>query len=722
MSVNTSAPTKPHGTSRSSAAGPGDPGLLTVRAAGCCASADVVVADADCRPTWPAAVRRADAESSWPPSTRTACRRPRRRAPGHRRRRPGGRRSVVRLLAGDPVLDGALAAEAAALTKAGVHFDIAPGVSHASPASRPTPASRSPAAGRREVRVVDAARPEVDWALHCRPARHPRGARRRRPRGRGRRALLAAGRATGAPRWRSPATAPRSTSARSLDTLGDVAGRGQGRQAGRPRRCSSSARPWRQRAELSWFETKPLFGWRVLVPRTKEQAGALSDQLRALRRGARRGADHLGRAPAHAAADGARHPRPGLRPLPVGRVHLGQRRARGAGEVRGVRPGRPRLRRPQGRRRRRADRRGPAIAFGVVPDLVPSGDQSSSRACWRTGPSTTPVFDPINRVFLPRADIATETLVAGLTELGWEVDDVTAYRTVRAAPPAAETREAIKTGGFDAVLFTSSSTVRNLVGIAGKPHATTVVACIGPQTAKTAEEHGLRVDVLRREPERGGAGRGAGRARRGAAPPRRSSTASRPGVRADAGAAAPAGPPEVVERHPSWASPQTRPRRLRRTAGAAPAGRRDPPAPGRAGAAAVRARGARARRRRSPRCPASCSTRPRPLRRAAVARPPRPGSAGSCSSASRRRATPTGSGATDPTGILNVAVRDVVGRGRRRLVVMADLCLDEFTDHGHCGVLDADGEVDNDATLAALRRRWRWPWPTRAPTWWAPAG
>jgi uroporphyrinogen III methyltransferase/synthase len=91
-------------------------------------------------------------------------------------------------------------------------------------------------------------------------------------------------------------------------------------------------------------------------------------------------------------------------------------------------------------------------------------------------------------------------LVAGLIELGWEVEDVTAYRTVRAAPPAAEIREAIKTGGFDAVLFTSSSTVRNLIGIAGKPHATTVVACIGPQTAKTAEEHGLRVDVLAEKP------------------------------------------------------------------------------------------------------------------------------------------------------------------------------------------------------------------------------
>ncbi|GGM95879.1 delta-aminolevulinic acid dehydratase [Terrabacter tumescens] len=58
----------------------------------------------------------------------------------------------------------------------------------------------------------------------------------------------------------------------------------------------------------------------------------------------------------------------------------------------------------------------------------------------------------------------------------------------------------------------------------------------------------------------------------------------------------------------------------------------------------------------------------------------------------------TGSGAVDPDGILNVAlraVRDAVGDD---LVVMADTCLDEFTDHGHCGVLDERGRVDNDAT------------------------
>ena len=59
----------------------------------------------------------------------------------------------------------------------------------------------------------------------------------------------------------------------------------------------------------------------------------------------------------------------------------------------------------------------------------------------------------------------------------------------------------------------------------------------------------------------------------------------------------------------------------------------------------------------------------------------------------------TGSGADDPEGILNVALRAVADAVGDQLVVMADLCLDEFTDHGHCGVLTDDGRVDNDATL-----------------------
>jgi porphobilinogen synthase len=58
-----------------------------------------------------------------------------------------------------------------------------------------------------------------------------------------------------------------------------------------------------------------------------------------------------------------------------------------------------------------------------------------------------------------------------------------------------------------------------------------------------------------------------------------------------------------------------------------------------------------------------------------------------------------GSGAVDPHGILNLAITDVVAEVGDELTVMSDLCLDEFTDHGHCGVLDPDGNVDNDRTL-----------------------
>ncbi len=59
----------------------------------------------------------------------------------------------------------------------------------------------------------------------------------------------------------------------------------------------------------------------------------------------------------------------------------------------------------------------------------------------------------------------------------------------------------------------------------------------------------------------------------------------------------------------------------------------------------------------------------------------------------------TGTGATEPDGVLNVAIADVVAEVGDQIVVMADLCLDEFTDHGHCGVLDERGRVDNDRTL-----------------------
>ena len=65
---------------------------------------------------------------------------------------------------------------------------------------------------------------------------------------------------------------------------------------------------------------------------------------------------------------------------------------------------------------------------------------------------------------------------------------------------------------------------------------------------------------------------------------------------------------------------------------------------------------------------------------------------------------PIGSEAWNPDGIVQLALRDLRDEVGDRLVLMADLCLDEYTDHGHCGVLTASGEVDNDATIELYAR------------------
>ena len=76
----------------------------------------------------------------------------------------------------------------------------------------------------------------------------------------------------------------------------------------------------------------------------------------------------------------------------------------------------------------------------------------------------------------------------------------------------------------------------------------------------------------------------------------------------------------------------------------------------------------------------------------------------------------------DPDGVLNKAIRDVRAEVGDELVIMSDVCLDEFTDHGHCGVLDANGYVDNDATLEIYGRDGRRAGATPAPHVLGPSG
>lgn len=252
-------------------------------------------------------------------------------------------------------------------------------------------------------------------------------------------------------------------------------------------------------AKLGWYESRALYGWQVLVPRTRDQAGAASAALRA-----------HGAIPVEVPTIAVEPPRT---PAPMERAVKGLVTGRylwvAFTSVNAVKAVREKLAEFGLDTRAFAGVKIAAVGdataaalleVGIRPDLVPSTVQSSEGLLADWAPYDN-MFDPMDRVLLPRADIATDTLIAGLTELGWEVDDITAYRTVRAAPPPAQTREALKGGGFDAVLFTSSSTVRNLVGIAGKPHDSTVLAVIGPQTDKTAAELGLRVDVHAPKPD-----------------------------------------------------------------------------------------------------------------------------------------------------------------------------------------------------------------------------
>src|SRR3954447_8228244 len=96
--------------------------------------------------------------------------------------------------------------------------------------------------------------------------------------------------------------------------------------------------------------------------------------------------------------------------------------------------------------------------------------------------------------------------------------------------------------------------------------------------------------------------------------------------------------------------------------------------------------------------PGAFQPTPDSLRKAAVAAA-EAGAGGRMIFGVDERQAATGSGGVDPDGVLNVALRDLRAELGDATVLMADTCLDEFTDHGHCGVLDAEGRVDNDATL-----------------------
>jgi len=405
---------------------------------------------------------------------------------------------VVRLVSGDPLSVDAVITEITAVARTSVQFEIVPGL----PATSAVPTYAGLPLGSSHT-VSDVRDPQVDWAalaaapgpliLQATTSHLPEAAR----------TLIEYGLSENTPcvvTTSGTTCAQRSVEANlsGLTEPATLAGidpvilpNGQETPAGPL--VVTIGKTVNNRTKLNWWESRALYGWTVLVPRTKDQAGEMSEKL----------VGH-GASPVEVPTIAVEPPRSpaqmerAVKGLVDGRyqwvVFTSTNAVRAVWEkfgefgldaraFSGVKiacVGEATAERVR--------------AFGISPELVPSGEQSSL-GLLDEFPPYDDVFDPVNRVLLPRADIATETLAEGLREQGWEIEDVTAYRTVRAAPPPANIREMIKTGGFDAVCFTSSSTVRNLVGIAGKPHARTIVACIGPKTAETAAEFGLRVDV-----------------------------------------------------------------------------------------------------------------------------------------------------------------------------------------------------------------------------------
>src|SRR6201996_861419 len=467
-------------------AGPGDDGLMTLRGARLLGAASLVIAEDEVADR----VRHllaADAVVTEPSDTAETTKTLVQAA------RDG--RLAVRLLPGDPLLSGG-AAEVQACAKAQVRYEIVPGV----PAATGIPAFAGialPTESNGELRVIHAN--EVSRVGYMAGTLVILGAETA-PADLGK-MLIAAGWPDTTPfaiTW-DGTTTDQQTVVTTLGRIGPelkAAGITVATTRGGALAVVGDAAAAKSR--MSWYEAKPLFGWRVLVPRTREQASVVSERLR-----------EYGAVPEEVPTIAVEPPRT---PQQMERAVKGLVKGRyqwvAFTSTNTVKAVREKLEEYGLDARAFAgvkiaavgeQTRAALLDFGIRPDLVPDGQQSAEGLAdaW---PPYDDLLDPINRVLLPRADIATETLVARLTDLGWEAEDVTAYRTVRAAPPPAPIREAIKGGGFDAVLFTSSSTVRNLVGIAGKPHAVTVIGVIGPQTAKTAAEFGLRVDVTAPQP------------------------------------------------------------------------------------------------------------------------------------------------------------------------------------------------------------------------------
>ncbi len=261
------------------------------------------------------------------------------------------------------------------------------------------------------------------------------------------------------------------------------------------------------REKLRWFDNRPLSGKRVLVTRTREQASFLSALLR------------------DEGAEPVECPTIKIEPLEdfseLDRAleNLGQYDWIVFTSVHGVRAVLERLSTLGQGPEALSGSRLAAIGPATSKELTNAGLRITYQPKQYVAEAIIEGMEDVtgSRILLPRADIAREALAIGLREKGAVVDEVDAYRTVPASAEAGPVRLMLASGKIDAVTFTSSSTVSNFValleqdaGTAEPPTGTqdrpvlsllegVKVACIGPITSKTARELGLPVDVEAKE-------------------------------------------------------------------------------------------------------------------------------------------------------------------------------------------------------------------------------
>jgi len=470
-------------------AGPGDPGLITVKGVACLRRADVVVYDRLVAPAllnYPPApaekiyVGKASSDHTMPQNEINALL--------IERAREG--KTVVRLKGGDPFVFGRGGEEALALADAGIAFEIVPGISSAiaAPAYAGIPVTHRGLAASFTVSTGHL-RDDPDPISNFQPPTSifmmGVGNLERIVA-----SLLESGYAANTPtalvRWGT--TSQQET---IVGTLENIVEQSRGME---PPAVVIVGDVVNLRHKLQWFEKQPLFGKRILVTRAREQASELSHQLA-----------ELGAEPIEF---------PVIQFLPLENfTSFDAALAQKYGwviftSVNGVRFVWERLA-ALGRDAR-------AFAGARLGAIGPATAEELARHGWRADfvPReyiAEAIVEQIGDVtgqpiLLPRADIAREALAQGLRERGAIVHEIAAYRTVTTAahhPLAQQIRALIEDGAIDTITFTSSSTVHGLVAaLDHKPEITnqnSKIACIGPITAQTARDLGLRVDIVATE-------------------------------------------------------------------------------------------------------------------------------------------------------------------------------------------------------------------------------